>query len=649
LANLTVGAGKQFTTIAGAIAASRDGDVISVDAGTYTNDFATINTKITLQGVGGMVTMVATVAPPNGKAILTTNTDVSIDHFEFTGAAVPDMNGAGIRYQAGNLLVTNSYFHHNQEGILANASTGNITIRNSEFSHNGAGDGYSHNLYVGAINSLTIDNSYFHDAVVGHQIKSRALNTTITNSRIAEGPEGTGSYSIDLPNGGRAVLSNNVIQQGANSGNPVIVAFGEEGGVHAGSSLKMTGNTILNDLASSSSKLLWNATTTTAELTGNSVFGLSASQYASGPATVTNMTVLTTEPALDTSSPWATVQEPAASPSPSYLGDDNIILTAPSQSLAIDLLSGNDTLTLADGGNAGTVANVEQLLGGAGNDVITLLATPAGMLIDLKGGVNEIRLSDAGASLQLLNVQTVKGGTGADQVTLNTAWTAGSMDLGAGSDRLTLSSTGANTITVFNTEAVIGGSYADTVTLGTAVLNGTFDLGGGNDMLQLAAGTNSISTMNVELVRGNSGADTIMAEGLPSVRLEGWGGNDVLRGGAGNDVIFGGAGRDTMTGGAGADRFLFTSLSDSSANNNADVIRDFDASMDLIAFEGVAHNGFAWRGASSFVKNGVTQARFDEKAGLLSMDVDGNGRADFALTLTGVKLADLSASDFVWG
>ena len=49
------------------------------------------------------------------------------------------------------------------------------------------------------------------------------------------------------------------------------------------------------------------------------------------------------------------------------------------------------------------------------------------------------------------------------------------------------------------------------------------------------------------------------------------------------------------------------------------------------------------------MKNGVTQARFDEKAGLLSMDVDGNGRADFALTLTGVKLADLSASDFVWG
>jgi Ca2+-binding RTX toxin-like protein len=103
-----------------------------------------------------------------------------------------------------------------------------------------------------------------------------------------------------------------------------------------------------------------------------------------------------------------------------------------------------------------------------------------------------------------------------------------------------------------------------------------------------------------------------------------------------------------MSGGAGADRFLFTALSESAAKNG-DTIRDFNASMDLIAFEGVAHNGFAWRGASGFQKNGVTQARFEERSGALTVDIDGNGGADFAVTLTGVKLADLSASDFVWG
>ena len=45
---LTVGAGEQFTTLASAIAASHDGDTIQVQAGIYTNDFATINTKINL-------------------------------------------------------------------------------------------------------------------------------------------------------------------------------------------------------------------------------------------------------------------------------------------------------------------------------------------------------------------------------------------------------------------------------------------------------------------------------------------------------------------------------------------------------------------------------------------------------------------------
>ena len=230
MSTLTVGAGKEFLTISAAVAASHDGDVIAVDAGTYTNDFATINTKITIEGVGGMVHLVATEAPPNGKAILVADTDVTIDHLEFSGAAVPDGNGAGIRYEAGNLTITNSYFHDNQDGLLAaDNPSGSITIKNSEFSHNGTGDGFTHNLYVGEVGALTITGSYFHDAVVGHEIKSWAELTVISDTRIDDGPNGTASFSVDLPNGGQVILSNNVIEQGPNSDNPVIVAFGEEG------------------------------------------------------------------------------------------------------------------------------------------------------------------------------------------------------------------------------------------------------------------------------------------------------------------------------------------------------------------------------------------------------------------------------------
>ena len=216
----TVGAGLQFQTVAAAVAASHDGDTIYVKAGTYTNDGATINTKISIVGVGGLAHFVSTTPPANGKAIFVTNTDVTFDHVELSGTTVPDHNGAGIRYQAGHLTITNSYFHDNQDGILGAASSGGtVDIEASEFAHNGAGDGFSHNIYIGAIASLTITNSYIHDAVVGHEIKSRAATTVITNNRIFDN-SGTASYSIDLPNGGAGVVRGNIIQQSANSQNP---------------------------------------------------------------------------------------------------------------------------------------------------------------------------------------------------------------------------------------------------------------------------------------------------------------------------------------------------------------------------------------------------------------------------------------------
>jgi len=310
---LNVGSGSQFSTVASAVAASHDGDTVQIQAGTYVNDFATINTRITLQGVGGMAHLLATVAPPDGKAILTTNTDVTLDHLEISGAAVPDENGAGIRYQAGNLVLTNSYIHDNQDGILGGGgATGSITIRNSEFAHNGIGDGHTHNIYIGDVASLVIDGSYFHDAVVGHEIKSRAEQTTITNSRIQDGPSGTASYSIDLPNGGNALIQGNVIQQGPASQNPAIIAFGEEGNLRAGSNLRVLGNTILNDITSPSASAVWNATSAPASVTGNIIYGLPAGQIVRGPATVSGTLMLNSEPALVTSSPWMTA--PVASP-----------------------------------------------------------------------------------------------------------------------------------------------------------------------------------------------------------------------------------------------------------------------------------------------------------------------------------------------
>ncbi len=297
MATLTVGAGQEFSTLAAAINASQNGDVIQVQAGTYTNDFATITTNITIEGVGGMVNLVATVPPPNGKAILTTDGNITIDNVSFSGAAVPDGNGAGIRYETGNLTINNCYFFNNQEGLLGGSDTsGSITINNSEFANNGAGDGFTHNLYVGEIATLTVNNSLFTSAVVGHEIKSRALNTIVENSRIIDGATGTASYSIDAPNGGNVVLTNDVIEKGPNSQNSAIISIGEEtSSPYANTSLKISNTTVVNDLGSNA-VLIQNADPSLVPvLTSDQLFGLNSSHITtSGTTSQSGVTNLTT-------------------------------------------------------------------------------------------------------------------------------------------------------------------------------------------------------------------------------------------------------------------------------------------------------------------------------------------------------------------
>jgi hypothetical protein len=246
MAVLSVGVGKPYSTIGAAVAAALNGDTVEVQAGTYTNQYVSINKNITLQAVGGTVSMVSSGLIPNGKGIFITSGNITINNFEFSGAKVYDANGAGIRYEGGNLTLNNCYFYDNENGLLGGPySTGTLTINKSEFAYNGRAEGQTHNLYIGKIANLTVDSSYFHDAKEGHEIKSRALNTTIKNSRIYD-LNGTASYSIDLPNGGNAVIQNNIIQQGPFSHNPIIITIAEGGSLNAGTNLLISGNTILN-------------------------------------------------------------------------------------------------------------------------------------------------------------------------------------------------------------------------------------------------------------------------------------------------------------------------------------------------------------------------------------------------------------------
>lgn len=300
MSTLDVGPGEQYSTISSAVAAASSGDTVDVQAGTYTNDFPEIDKSLTLQAVGGTVTMVATQDPPNGKAIIDeggSGVNVTIQGFDMSGAQVPDGNGAAIRYEGGNLTLNNDTIHNNQDGLLsAPDPNGNITINASTVTANGSGSGATHDIYVGDINSLTVQNSTISDANVGHEIKSRAENTTITGNTIEDGANGTSSYEIDLPNGGNATITGNVIEKGPNAQNPHAISFGEEGNVHSSSSLNVSGNILLNDAPSQSSTGVQNDTGVDASVTNNEVYGWNT--LVSGSDSASGNTALTAEPAL---------------------------------------------------------------------------------------------------------------------------------------------------------------------------------------------------------------------------------------------------------------------------------------------------------------------------------------------------------------
>lgn len=249
-ATLQVGWGKKYLFPSVAAKFAQDGDTIEIDAGVYPKDAATWKqNNLTIRAVGGKAHLKADGANAEGKGIwVIRGNNVTIENIEFSGAKVPDMNGAGIRLEGAGLTIRNCYFHDNQNGILTGSNeTSDILIENSEFSHNGAGDGQSHNMYIGAVRSFTLKYSYSHHAQVGHTVKSRARTNYILYNRIMDEEDGNASYNIDISNGGIAYVIGNLIEQGPKTENSGMISYGAEGLHSPPNEFYLINNTVVND------------------------------------------------------------------------------------------------------------------------------------------------------------------------------------------------------------------------------------------------------------------------------------------------------------------------------------------------------------------------------------------------------------------
>ena len=244
-----VGTGRQYKRPSEAAAVAHNGDTIEIEAGSYLGDVAVWRQHdLTLRGVGGRAQLNAMGGSAEGKAIWVIKGDrARVENIEFLNCHVSDQNGAGIRLEGTGLTVRNSVFRDNDEGILTGANpNSDIVVEASEFVGNGNPEGSSHNIYIGAIRSFTLRNSATHHAKIGHNVKSRAKTNFILYNSIYDGPDGTASYEVDLPNGGDAYLIGNTIQQGPQTDNSTIVSYGAETN-DAGGALYMVNNTIVND------------------------------------------------------------------------------------------------------------------------------------------------------------------------------------------------------------------------------------------------------------------------------------------------------------------------------------------------------------------------------------------------------------------
>ena len=145
---------------------------------------------------------------------------------------------------------------------------------------------------------------------------------------------------------------------------------------------------------------------------------------------------------------------------------------------------------------------------------------------------------------------------------------------------------------------------------------------------------------------------------VPVVSTKPTNGNDLLTGTksnekldalAGNDTLIGGEGVDTLTGGKGTDVFKYNKFAESSATK-PDTITDFNHSendkIDLSKIDtnskSTGDQAFTFIDTNKF-SNVAGQLRFEK--GKVEADTNGDGKADFAILITGVT--ELSAADFV--
>ena len=283
---LEVGPGKPYAQPSAAIAAAHDGDRILIADGEYFDCAIVRQNGLTIEGTSQQHTVMTDKACQGKGLLVTEGSDITVRNLTLTRARVPDNNGAGIRAEGKGLTIDHVSFINNQDGILGNdRPDGTILIRDSMFLRNGSCDsGCAHAVYVGQLKLLRVERTTFRETKRAHDIKSRALRTEVIDCDLEDGPDGTASYKIDIPNGGSLLVQGSTFEKGPKAENhTALIMIGEEGITQPTREIVVENNTVRAD-GDYQTYFVYNGTATEAVLRNNHLSGAVKPLHGDGTA-----------------------------------------------------------------------------------------------------------------------------------------------------------------------------------------------------------------------------------------------------------------------------------------------------------------------------------------------------------------------------
>ncbi|KQV56211.1 MULTISPECIES: S-layer family protein [unclassified Caulobacter] len=319
-------------------------------------------------------------------------------------------------------------------------------------------------------------------------------------------------------------------------------------------------------------------------------------------------------------------------------GDDIIQMSFNNGADIVHGGAGYDKIVYGAGGNVNIMFNfdgIEEVQGDAGHvALVKIVGTAGDDAIDMRGVV----LKDIQYITGDYGNDTIHGSYGADFIMGDRGFDTIYGE--AGDDKIWFTAYG-------DTDVIDGGSGYDTL----IAWNDGVIIGFSAITSVEAISAEGHTNVGIAFTDGADNFDltNIAVTGVAYIDLKN--GNDIFVGSTGADRIIGNLGSDHMTGGAGADVFDYNAA----AEGDWDEITDFVSGVDKIDLStidavpvggGGGNEAFTFLGTGAFTHvQGQLRYAVTSSGVVFSGDVNGDGVADFNVTLTGV--ASLSASDFV--